>query len=95
MENKKPISKAKLRALEKVFEREIDRSVLQSSAKIYDELAAEGFVQKRTLTLAVDRFGTMTVTGWALTLAGNYAYCSECDSIMSDEDRKEIEEDLA
>ncbi len=88
------MTKTKLRALEKVFEREIDRSVLQSNAEIYDELAVEGFVQKVTKRFGVDRFGAIEVTGWILTIAGNYAYCSECDSIMSDEDRREIEANL-
>ena len=85
------VTKKLITALEKVFEREIAGSVLQSKAKIYEQLEAEGLIQKRTLRLGVDRFGTIEVTGYVLTIAGNYLYCSNYERYLTPEERDELE----
>lgn len=71
------MSKKEFDALGKVFEREIVGSVLQSKAKIYAQLEAAGLIQKVTKHFGVDRFGAIEVQGYVLTLAGNYAYCTD------------------
>lgn len=77
------MTKAKLRALEKCFEAEVNAAlhnqprVFQSKAKIYKELGAEGYVKWTEETLG-GRF-PVRIAGWELTLAGHAAYCLSCD----------------
>lgn len=66
----------KRKGLEAVFAREIDgHGILQSKAKVYDDLEAEGMVVRETV-----RFGTVTCIGWALTHRGRIAYCDWCSN---------------
>ncbi len=74
------MKKAQLAALEKVFSHEIDRAVtahphqipFQSKAKVFKELAADGYLEAASAKVGVFPF---TVTGWELTHAGRLAYC--------------------
>ena len=69
-----------LDALERIWVDEIDdRLPLQSKAKVFRELESEGLVQTWTRNFGVDRFGEISVTGWALTHAGRFLYCSNCE----------------
>lgn len=66
------MTKAKLKALERVYAAEIEnRLPLQSSALVFHQLLADGMVD-------VDRVqhGPVIVSGWCLTHAGRFAYCS-------------------
>lgn len=64
-------------ALEKVFAAEIEgRLPFQSKARIFSELARDGFLAPMTRTFG-GRF-PVSVTGWQLTHAGRILYCSEC-----------------
>ena len=64
-------------ALEKVFAAEIEaRLPFQSKAKIYREMESDGLVAPMER-----KFGgqfPVTVTGWQLTHAGRFIYCSSC-----------------
>jgi hypothetical protein len=78
------MKKAELEALEKVFTHEITRALskgtqfpFQSKAKIYRQLADEGFLREEKMTFR-DRWGSMECTGWELTHAGRLAYCMTC-----------------
>lgn len=67
-------------ALERIWIAEVnDRLPLQSKAKIFRDLESEGLVQTWTRSFGVDHFGELKVTGWALTHAGRYLYCSACE----------------
>ena len=77
------MTKRHLLALEKCLESEIEGALrgwgrcVQSKAKVYKELEAEGLV-KWTEERLGGRF-PMTIEGWELTLAGHVAYCLSCD----------------
>lgn len=74
MADKKTIS-----ALEKVFAAEIeDRLPFQSKAAIYRQLCEDGLIESMERKLGGDRFGPITVTGYQLTHAGRFLYCSSC-----------------
>ena len=77
----KMLTKREWLALGRVFEAEIDNGrLLQSKALIYaDELEPSGLVAMTTRVLDPDRFGSIKVTGWGLTLIGHYQYCAECE----------------
>lgn len=71
------LTKAKLRALERVFAAEVDgRLPFQSKAKIFRELCESGMVEPMEWKL-VGRF-PVTVSGYQLTHAGRIAYCCSC-----------------
>jgi hypothetical protein len=73
------MKKAELKALEKIFEREISNTLpLQSKAKIYLDLEKVGMVEKMTRHFPADRFGPIEISGWGLTLHGHMAYCQSC-----------------
>jgi len=74
------LTKAQFKALERVFAAEIQGRVLQSRAKIYDEMATDGLVEHGTLILGRDQFGLIKVEGWSLTHAGRLVYCMQCPS---------------
>jgi hypothetical protein len=70
--------KRHLDALEKVFHAEIEaRLPFQSKARVFQELADLGLLESMER-----KFGTgwtgITVTGWQLTHAGRFLYCSSC-----------------
>lgn len=72
-----------LRFLEKVWAAEVEgRLPFQSGAAIYKRLETQGLVQRMETTLP-GRF-PVTVSGWQLTHAGRFLYCSTCE----DEDPK-------
>lgn len=72
-------TKAKLKALEKVFAAEIeDRLPFQSKAKIFRQLCDEGMLEAMERKFGSDRFGAITVCGYQLTHAGRLLYCSSC-----------------
>lgn len=75
------MNKAIFNALERVFAREIEGGVLQSKAKIYPTLEADGMVEHGTLILGRDRFGVISVKGWSLTHKGRIAYCAACKDL--------------
>lgn len=80
------MTKAELRMLERLYSAEIEaalsghdlRGIVQSKSKLLPKLEADGFV-RRVERVIKDRFGSFTVSGWELTLAGNAAYCLTCD----------------
>ena len=74
------LTKKQLQALEKVFAAEIkNRLPFQSKARIYADLARQDYLQSYTRRLSFgDGLPAMTVSGYALTHAGRYAYCSQC-----------------
>lgn len=63
------------RALERVFERQLEGGFLQSKAKIYEELAQDEYVEWRRLTIGRDRFGPIVIEGWEMTHRGMIYYC--------------------
>ena len=79
------MTKAELAMLEKLYSAEIEaalsghelRGIVQSKSKLMLKLEADGFV-RRVEKVIRDRFGSMTIKGWELTLAGNAAYCFSC-----------------
>ena len=80
------MKKAHLNALEKVFSNEIEQAMkprdwprfpFQSKAKVFAELEKLGLL-RRDSVLCGKGFFRVNVTGWALTDAGRFAYCSEC-----------------
>jgi hypothetical protein len=71
-------TKAELNALEKVFAAEIDgRLPFQSKAKIFKRLQEDGLLEPMERAFC-GRFA-VTVTGYQLTHAGRFLYCSSCE----------------
>lgn len=71
-------SRAVITALEKVFEAEINgRLPFQSKAAIYRDLTAAGLVEPMQRSFGSGAMA-VTVTGYALTIQGNYLYCANC-----------------
>lgn len=52
--------------------------LLRTRSKLAEKLARDGFLHKTTVTLG-GRF-PVTVSGYELTHAGRFAYCSGCES---------------
>lgn len=80
------MKKAELAALEKLFVYEINQAFakgvarylpMQSRAKVYAELEADGLVRRVERRIGSDRLGC-TVRGWELTHAGRLGYCMTC-----------------
>lgn len=72
------MTKAKLKALEKVFAAEVEgRLPFQSKAKIMQKLCEEGLVAPMERTFP-GVFFSVRVKGWELTHAGRFLYCSNC-----------------
>lgn len=73
-----------MRELERMFAAEVDGalnkrpSLITSRAKVYQELVNMGMAEKATETVAIDRFGPITRTGYGLTHLGRMMYCSTC-----------------
>lgn len=71
-------SKIVLRALEKVFEAEINnRLPFQSKASIYRDLLAAGMVESIQRKFGTGPFAA-TCSGYALTHRGRIIYCESC-----------------
>lgn len=76
------MTKEHLKLLERIWAREIAGTLpLQSKAAGYELLEKDGYVEKYTRNLGVDRFGTLKVTGWALTQLGRLTYCQSCKDV--------------
>lgn len=76
-----PPPKKVLRALEKVFSAEIEnRLPFQSKASIYRDLLAAGLVQWTSCSFG-NGWSAVTVSGYELTHAGQYLYCSNCEDV--------------
>lgn len=72
MRKDKAITRRELAALEKVFAAEIDGLLpFQAQAKVYSDLCSMGLLQPMLGT-----FRSVTISGYQLTHAGRYAYCS-------------------
>ena len=69
------MNKRELDLLEAVFAKEIDGGVYQTKSQLAKRLEKEGYLQKVTLNLGRDRFGSIEVTGYVLTILGNATYC--------------------
>ncbi|MCR4304950.1 MAG: hypothetical protein NUV63_12140 [Gallionella sp.] len=74
------MNKRELDLLEKVFAAQIDSAVsgeglwiFQTKSKLAGELEKSGYLKKETIVLG-GRF-PITVTGYSLTLLGNFTYC--------------------
>ncbi len=89
------ISKQRLAALEKVYAAEIDcalgdrfSAIIQSKAKIYKELEAQGWVQfvEEKIGGFRDGLGPMIIAGWVLTELGRMTYCMSCVEVAADGD---------
>lgn len=73
-------SKAIVAALGKVFAAEIEgRLPFQSKANIYRDLMAAGLVEPIQRSFGSGAMA-VTVSGYALTILGNYLYCSNCEA---------------
>lgn len=77
--------KTELKVLERVFEAEIyDRLPFQSHAKIYKQLCEDGYLQPMVRELG-GRF-PVKLTGYQLTHAGRFMYCSTCEGESMNEE---------
>ncbi len=71
------LTKKDFKLLEKLFTADMfDRLPFQSPNKHLFNLEERGLVQQMQITLP-GRF-PVVVKGWALTIRGHYAYCSNC-----------------
>jgi hypothetical protein len=68
--------KGELNFLEKVFICELEGHLFQSKSKYAKKMEENGFIVKTQKNLGKDRFGEIIVSGYALTLKGNFAYCT-------------------
>lgn len=69
------MTKQELKFLEKVFEKEINGRLYQSTSKIAQKLESEGFIEKIT-EVTQTALGELKVEGYVLTIHGNFAYCT-------------------
>jgi hypothetical protein len=70
------VNKKQLNALERVYEAEIEnRLPYQSKAKVFKELAVDGYLQEMTTVFGGNSVFAVTVTGWQLTHLGRLAFC--------------------
>ena len=75
------MTKAKLKALEKVFGAEIEgRLPFQSRAKVYQELREMGLLESMHRVYGSGPLA-VKVSGYELTHAGRMIYCAHCDGI--------------
>ena len=88
------LTKEKFTALGEIFAAEIAGNLpFQSKSIIYCKLSSQGLVETSSKVLGV-RF-PITVSGYILTQAGRYAYCSNCERFMTAEELAEAESDHA
>ena len=91
------MNKSEFKMLEKLFAAEVEagvsgqplRSVVQSRSKLLPKLEKEGYVRRVTRSLRPDRFGPINVSGWELTLEGNFAYCMNCNDELDGDNGSE------
>jgi hypothetical protein len=70
------LKKSELLFLEKVFAANLDGRLLQSKSKVAKKLEEAGYIVFTEKTLGRDRFGSIVVDGYTLTVMGNMAYCT-------------------
>lgn len=71
-------TKQTMSALEKVFAAEIEgRLPFQSKSRIFQKLADDGLLEPMERRSGTG-WSAVTVTGWKLTQAGHFLYCSNC-----------------
>lgn len=76
------LTKRELAILERAYSAEINSAlsgalpIIQSRSRVAEQLAADGYLQKRTIELG-GRL-PVTVEGYELTHAGRFAYCATC-----------------
>jgi hypothetical protein len=70
------MNKAELDFLERVFSAEIDGRFYQTKSKLAKNMEDDGYIQKTSKSFGKDRFGEIVVTGYVLTIKGNYTYCT-------------------
>ena len=81
------MNKRDLNLLEAVYGNEINQAIagrnfpFQSKSKHYKRLEEEGYVRNTTTIIPRDKGCPfpITVSGWELTLLGNFTYCMSCD----------------
>ena len=79
------LTKSQLNMLEKIFSAQLDGSLHETRSKVAKQLETDGYIVREVKNLGKDRFGIISITGYALTLKGNAAYC------MSDRCSDEVE----
>ena len=76
----KLINKAQFKQLEKLFSAEIDGRMFQTRGEPKWILALLEFdLVQRDRREYTDKFGTVVCNGWALTHAGRFSYCINCE----------------
>ena len=70
------MTKAELDILEKIFAAEITGGVFQSKSKLVKKLEDEGLIIRVEKNIGNDVFGLIVVSGYRLTMAGNFQYCT-------------------
>ena len=78
------MNKKEIDMLEKIFACEIEGRMYQGKSKLLIKLVDEGYVTAVKKYLP-SKLGTITVTGYVLTIAGNYAYCSSDRCVNAEE----------
>ena len=75
------MTKAEIRALEKVFAAEVEaRLPFQTKARIYRQLEERGYLKPYARRIGTGWLA-VTVSGYALTHAGRIAYCETCRDV--------------
>ena len=69
------MNKAQLDMLEKIFDAEINGSLHETKSKVAKQLELDGYIVRHVRNVGKDRFGIISITGYALTIQGNMAYC--------------------
>lgn len=69
------MTKAQLDMLEKIFSAQLDGSLYETKSKIAKQLESDGYIMREVKNLGKDHFGTISITGYVLTIKGNMAYC--------------------
>jgi hypothetical protein len=82
---RRPMTKAELKMLERAFACEIDARIFQTKSRLAQKLVDEGYLRPVEKRVACFPLGVMTVKGYALTLLGNMTYCMSCDSLVAAE----------
>jgi hypothetical protein len=70
------MTKAELDFLERVFAAEIDGRVYQTKSKMAKRMEDDGYILKTSKSFGKDRFRKIIVTGYVLTIKGNFTYCT-------------------
>ena len=70
------MNKAELDLLERCFSAQLEGRFYQTKSKLAGRLEKEGYIYREYKTLGRDRFGEIVVSGYILTIQGNFAYCT-------------------